>query len=139
VTNAFVRSGQAEQLRFDGFLHVDSDVGCGDPSGEPTVTVIGAKRGNVVTGDGDDVIRVELLSKEVIWSTEFRIVAGGRDDVVEVKGLGRGRERAAGDTTYVSFAIGAKGTWNSSGEGMKRFVDLGAGDNLADGGGADEA
>lgn len=138
VKNAFAQSDKAEELRFDGFAHVDIDVGRGDPGGSSIVTVIGAKRGNIVTGAGDDIIRVELLSNEATWSTEFHIVSGAGDDVVELRGLDRERELASGDMTYASFANGAKGTWNTSGAGMRSVVDLGAGNDRFIGHGSDD-
>lgn len=138
VKNAFAQSDEAEELRFDGFVHVDIDVGRGDPGGRSIITIIGAKRGNIVTGAGDDVIRVALLSNETTWSTQFRIASGGGDDVVELEGLDRDRELAAGDTTYAAFANGAKGTWNTSGAGMRSIVDLGAGNDRFIGHGSDD-
>ncbi|WP_291295869.1 VCBS repeat-containing protein [Elioraea sp.] len=152
VKNAFAQSDEAEELRFDGFVQVDIAVGSGDPGGASIITVIGAKRGNIVTGAGDDIIRVEVLSNEGTWNNEFRINAGAGDDVVTITGLDRDRELAGGDTTYASF-VGTGGTWNTSGGTTATFVDLGdgndrfighgsddtvtggAGDDLADGGG----
>jgi hypothetical protein len=128
VKNAFAQSDRAEELRFDGFVQVDIDVGRGDADGDSLVTVIGAKRGNIVTGEGDDIIRVEILSNEATWLNEFRIASGGGDDVVEITGLDRERELAGGDTTYASF-VNTGGVWNTSGDTTRTFVDLGAGND----------
>lgn len=138
VKNAFAQSDQAEELRFDGFVQVDIDVGRGDAEGASIVTVVGAKRGNIVTGEGDDVIRVEMLSNEASWNNEFRIATGGGDDVVELTGLDRDGELAGGDTTYASFANGAGGTWDVSGRMTRSFVDLGAGNDRFIGHGSDD-
>ncbi|WP_144185486.1 FG-GAP repeat domain-containing protein [Elioraea rosea] len=138
VKNAFAQSDQAEELRFDGFVQVDIDVGRGDAEGASIVTVVGAKRGNIVTGDGNDVIRVEMLSNEASWNNEFRIVTGGGDDVVELTGLDRDGELAGGDTTYAEFANGAGGRWDVSGGMTRSFVDLGAGNDRFIGHGSDD-
>lgn len=126
VKNAFAQSDQAEHLRFDGFVHVDIAVGSAEPADGSVIEVVGAKRGNIVTGDGNDIITVEMLSNEGQWNNEFRIVAGGGDDLVTLAGLDRAEELAGGDTTYAAFA-GTSGRWNSSGSDTTTFTDLGAG------------
>ncbi len=138
VKNAFAQSDAAEDLRFDGFVQVDIDIGRADADGASIVTVTGAKRGNIVTGEGDDIIRVEMLSNEASWNNEFRIVTGGGDDVVELAGLNRDHELAGGDTTYAEFANGAGGIWDVSGRMTRSFVDLGAGNDRFIGHGSDD-
>jgi hypothetical protein len=135
VKNAFAQSDQAEHLRFDGFVHVDIAVGSAEPGDGSVIEVAGAKRGNIVTGDGDDIITVEMLSNEAQWNNEFRIVAGGGDDLVVLRGLDRAEELAGGDTTYAGFA-GTRGSWNSSGSNTSTFTDLGAGHDRFNGHGS---
>jgi hypothetical protein len=131
VKNALAQSDQAEHLRFDGCVQVDVDVGGAEPSDGSVIEVVGAKRGNIVTGD--DIITIETLSNEGLWNNQFRIAAGGGDDMVVLRGLDRAEELAGGDTTYAAFA-GTSGAWNTSGNTTRTFIDLGAGDDLASGG-----
>ena len=121
-----------ERIAFHGFIHVDVVVtsewpseGYG-PSGS-RIDIVGAKRGNIVTGDFDDEISVGMLSNEPTWSNEFRIVSGDGDDSVRLFGARFSPLPGAPvDTTYGSFA-GTGGVWNTSGNWTTTFTDLGAG------------
>ncbi len=128
VKNAFAQSDQAEHLRFDGFVQVDVDVGAAEPSDGSVIEVVGAKRGNIVTGGGDDIITIETLSNGTAWVNEFRVNTDGGDDLVTIAGLDRAEELAGGDTTYAAFA-GTSGAWNTSGNTTRTFIDLGAGND----------
>ena len=126
VKNAVARSDTSERMRFDGFVQVDIELGGELYGSRSIVEVIGAKRGNIVTGASSDQIIVEMLSNETVWNNEFRIATGDGDDTVTLRGLDRALKLLQGDATYARFA-GTIGVWDTSGDNTATFVDLGAG------------
>lgn len=128
IKNAQARSSDAETVRFDGFVHVDVDVGRGaGVTGDSRVELVGAKRGNVATGAGDDSVTIRMATNDAGFVRDFRIATGDGDDVVTLVGLDIAGELAAGDTTYNLPGLDASGTTHRS------FTDLGAGDDRFNG------
>ncbi|WP_304622045.1 VWA domain-containing protein [Roseomonas cutis] len=127
VKNAQAVSDTAESLRLDGFVH--ADVVLGGTAGEGSVVeILGAKRGNVVTGAGDDTVTLRMLTNGADWSTGFRISTGAGDDTVVLTGLDLAAKRAEGDVTYLGGAPGGT-SYSSSGDTQSSFTDLGAGND----------
>jgi len=82
VRNVQALATSAERLRIEGFVHVDVVVGSADHRGSE-VEVIGAKRGNVATGAGDDTIVLAAASNGADWGQTMRLSAGdGNDRIV---------------------------------------------------------
>lgn len=125
VKNAVFLSDEAARLTLSGFVHTDVTLGEG---GDSFVHLIGAKRGNVVTAGGADVIVVESATNTFGWVNEFRIATGGGDDTVIVRPLDVAAMAAAGDATFVATAYGA-GAFASDDSATSTFVALGAGDD----------
>lgn len=84
VKNALAVSDHAADLTFKDFVHVDVYLGNG---GDSSVEIDNAKRGNVVTGTGNDTIDVSLLTNNNDWSNHFEISTGkGSDTITFSKG-----------------------------------------------------
>lgn len=138
VKNAIVQAGYAQNLRFDGFVHVDvnvaicdrqcdaslvaTDCNRGSLDGNSHITINGSKRGNIVTGDGNDVININLVSNGPEWSNEWRLNTGGGDDLVVFAPF-----NYAGNTdpTYMGNGAGL----NTDGTLTSAWVDLGCGND----------
>lgn len=133
VKNVQAIASSAEKLFFDGFVHVDVMVGTGTTDGS-VVTLQGVKRGNVITGAGDDVVAVAMVSNDPTqsWTEDFRIATGAGNDRIMLGGLDVAAEIAAGDITYVRSIVGQKEIF-SSGVGRTSWIDAGAGDDLVRG------
>lgn len=128
VKNALVTSGDAQKLYFDGFVHVDVNVGiC--TAGDSIITINGSKRGNIVTGEGNDQIYINLVSNGPEWSNVFRIATGGGNDTIVIKGLDYSQE--ANDPTFQKEGAGL----DTSGKLTTVYIDLGAGNDGFWGGG----
>ena len=54
--------------------------------GDSTVTIDGAKRGDITTGDGDDTVDIDAQTNNDGWSNLFDIDTGAGDDTVTVTG-----------------------------------------------------
>jgi len=118
----------AANLRFDGFAHVDVSVGTGDACGGSSIEIVGAKRGNVVTGGGDDYVSISTLSNDPFFVQDFRLNTGKGNDCVVVTPLDLAAERAAGDTTFDRVRLDAgEYSWDVSGRRQTVIADLGEG------------
>jgi len=126
VKNASVVSDDAERLTLSGFVHADVVLGDG---GDSFVALLGAKRGNVVTGDGDDVVAVEVATNGSAWVNEFRIATGAGEDIVTIRALDVAARAAAGDATFAATANGA-GAFAGDDAGTRVILDLGTGDDV---------
>lgn len=124
VKNARALSDTAEALVFDGFVHVDAAVGLTDTEGS-AVLVLGAKRGNVVTGAGDDVIEIATASNTQDWSNTFRVASGAGDDTILITGF----DRDLLDRTP-TYTEGPGASLETSGRFATLIVDAGAGDDV---------
>lgn len=94
------------------------------------VTIVGAKRGAVTTGGGDDAITWFSHSNEAGWSNTVTIAAGDGDDVVRVSDISRTR---LDDTLLADNAAPRNGTlWNGAYDGRwtTATVEAGAGDDV---------
>ena len=139
VKNAYLQldAGGAGAYGFDGFVQVD--VNASAVTGDLDLLLRGVKRGNTVTGAGDDRVEIQMPTDSDGWNNEFRISTGAGDDVVVLKGLNRDAAQIS-DATYQSMANAYLGEWNTSGSYTKTFVDLGTGDDKFLGhGSADDA
>ncbi|MDX9873240.1 MAG: tandem-95 repeat protein, partial [Clostridia bacterium] len=83
VKNIEAISEQSADVVLRNFVHTDVTLGDG---GDSTVTIDGAKRGTIVTGDGDDAIDIDAFSNDDGWSNLFDIRTGAGDDVINVTG-----------------------------------------------------
>jgi len=104
VKNVFATNEGAADVTLDNFVHADVALGDG---GDSKVTITGAKRGFVQTGDGDDEISISAQSNGPGWSNTFSIDSGAGDDNVSVEGAPNGFSRTnidagAGDDRVVS-------------------------------------
>jgi Ca2+-binding RTX toxin-like protein len=143
VKNGRFLSTEAETVTMSGFVHADVVLGGG---GDSAVRLLGAKRGNVVTAEGDDIISIEVATNGAAWVNEFRIDAGAGDDLVTVGALDIAAA-AALDATFASTANGAGAfTGNDAGtvviavldNGDDRFVGLGLSRDKVSGGRGDD-
>lgn len=125
VKNAIVLSDTADRVTLSGFVHTDVTLGNGADS---FVALIGAKRGNVITGDGDDVISIQVADNALGWVNTFRVTTGDGDDVVTVGALDIAARIAAGDMTFAATVHGA-GSFTGVDAGTLTIVDLGDGDD----------
>lgn len=125
VKNGSFISDQAERLTMSGFVHADVALGGG---GDSFVLLEGAKRGNVVTAEGDDVITIQVATNGALWVNEFRLNTGAGDDVVTVGALDIASRAAAGDATFAATTNGA-GAFTGHDAGTLLIAVLGDGDD----------
>ncbi|MBR0653423.1 calcium-binding protein [Roseomonas terrae] len=125
VKNAVILSDAADRVTLSGFVHADVTLGGG---GDSFVALIGAKRGNVITGAGDDVITIQVADNALGWVGTFRVTTGEGDDIVTVGALDIAAQVAAGDATFAATAHGAGG-FTGRDAGTQTIIDLGAGDD----------
>lgn len=141
VKNVQLLSDSSQNFFFDGFVHVDAQIGLSDTAGS-TLVLNGTKRGNIITGVGDDVIDIRVVEdQDSVWVTSFRINTGGGDDFVSFKPLDIAAEIAAGDKTFIEavnkpglplFATGVgRTTFTALGSGNDRFVGFDSDDQIA--------
>jgi len=141
VKNAFLQLASGGKYGFDGFVQVDVNASAAAGAESVDLLLQGVKRGNTVTGSGNDRVEIQMLSNEKYWDNEFRVSTGAGDDTVVLRGLDRGGQLASDDATYEAMTGGAYlGEWNTSGSYTKAFVDLGTGnDKFLGHGSADDA
>lgn len=125
VKNANFLSDTAARLTLSGFVHTDVTLGDG---GDSVVQLVGAKRGNVVTGSGDDMVLVDAATNLYAWVSEFRIATGRGDDTVVVRPLDTDAAAAAGDVTFAATANGA-GAFAATDAAIRVVASLGGGDD----------
>lgn len=125
VKNGSFLSDEAGNVTLSGFVHADVELGGG---GDSSVLLRGAKRGNVLTGGGDDDVAIEVASNVHGWVNEFRVAAGGGDDTVVVRALDISAAAAA-DATFAATAGGA-GAFTGTDAGALVFAELGTGDDI---------
>lgn len=128
VKNLQVTSPSAQQLYLDGIVHVDAQIGVGSTD-DSYLFLNGAKRGNVITGGGDDVVEVRMVVYDVSgFSDDFRINTGAGDDYVRLGGLDVNAELTQGDTTYSQWLATGR-PLITTGESQRSFVALGEGND----------
>ncbi|BDG71952.1 hypothetical protein [Roseomonas fluvialis] len=124
VKNGTFTSAEAQNVTMSGFVHADVSLGGG---GDSSVLLLGAKRGNVATAEGDDVVNIQVATNVFGWVNEFRVRTGAGDDFVTVGALDIAAA-AAVDATFASTANRA-GAFTGTDAGTLAFVKLGAGDD----------
>lgn len=138
VKNLQFLSDGAQRVVFDGFVHIDAEVGLAD-GGDSHLVLNGVKRANVITGEGDDVIDIRMVEDQnSVWVTTFRINSGAGDDLVSFKALDIAAELEAGDFTYVQARNKPGLPLVATGEGRTTFTALGAGDDEFEGFNSDD-
>ncbi|WP_207477944.1 calcium-binding protein [Arenibaculum pallidiluteum] len=89
LKNLSVTTRADAQLTVRDIVHVDvrtSGIWDRDPDGiGSTIEILGAKRGNVVTGADNDTILIQPVSNGKFWNNEFRISSGGGSDTIIVR------------------------------------------------------
>lgn len=143
VRNAQALASSSESLRFEGFVHVDVVVGTAEAWGS-RVELIAAKRGNVLTGPGDDHVVVAAASNGPAWGQSFRIEVGDGDDRVELRtldelgltGAGFGHLRQGNGKALDGSGAGQT-AWVRGGDGRDVFLLGGLEDRIWGGAGAD--
>lgn len=106
VANAVLLGAAGLVARFSGFTHVDAQLG----DGASVLELIGVQRANLITGDGDDVLRIDTLRTNRKAEQDYRVVTGNGDDVVRI-----GAAVASGET---------------GGFGQRSHIRLGGGDDV---------
>ncbi|MBE0532069.1 MAG: tandem-95 repeat protein, partial [Rhodospirillales bacterium] len=146
VKNIEAVSEQSADVVLQNFVHTDVTLGDG---GDSTVTIDGAKRGTIVTGDGDDVIDIDALTNNDGWSNLFDVRSGAGNDTITVtgdKGLtevladgGAGNDRITVDGNYEKATLdGGAGDDTLLGGAGKDTLIGGTGSDLLDGGAGDD-
>jgi Ca2+-binding RTX toxin-like protein len=149
VKNGTVATDEAANLSFSGFVHVDAIVGI-DASEGSNLELTGVKRGNIVVGNGDDHVSVQIATNGTSWSNEFRVNAGAGNDVVTFSTLDVSAARTQdptfahidglqlindynGSDTTLHISLGA-GSDAAKGAGGNDIIDGGTGSNFLSGG-----
>lgn len=83
VKNIEVSSDSYGTLTISNFVHVDINLG-GDENS--TLVINDAKRGNITTSNGDDVITINALTNNSNWSNDFNIDTNAGGDIIEARG-----------------------------------------------------
>jgi FecR protein len=87
VKNIWADSDTAADIRIENFVHADVSFGNG---GDSDITITGAKRGFITTGDGNDTITVDAVSNGPGLSHTFELNTGAGDDHVVFNGASDG-------------------------------------------------
>ena len=136
VGNVAIENGDSTDVAIHGFVHADVVLG---GAGGSAVTIVDAKRGSVVTGDGDDTIDTAAYSDGAGNGNRFDVAAGAGNDVVTVTGYASYTNVVAdgGDGNDTIRFLGSGAALLHGGQGDD-ILSGDAGDDLLDGGsGAD--
>jgi Ca2+-binding RTX toxin-like protein len=135
VKNSTVTTDEAANLSFSGFVHVDASVGIDATKGS-NLELTGVKRGNIVVGNGNDHVDVQLATNGAVWSNDFRVNAGAGNDVVTFSAL----DVSAASTRDPTFAQmdGLQLINDYNGSDTTLHVSLGAGSDAANGAGGND-
>lgn len=99
----------------DAWVHLSDDI-------DHSITLDGAKRGEVVLGNGNNIVLIGAETNDPYWTMGFTIVTGSGNDTITVGLASR---------NYVG------GTYD--GALTKSWVDAGAGDDVIHGGAGDDS
>lgn len=125
VKNVLAVSDTAQNIHVKDFVHADILLG---GTGNSTVEVLNVKRGNVVTGDGNDNVHLSLLSNDSGWVNETVIKTGkGDDNIVITQGQSL---KAIGGIVNASATNGGNGITNGSNTTV--YIDAGEGNDTID-------
>ena len=83
VKNIEAMSDGASEVTLRNFVATDVTLGDG---GDSTVIIDGAKRGNITTGNGNDVVDIDAQSNDVGWDNTFRVDTGEGNDAITLTG-----------------------------------------------------
>jgi len=125
VKNVLAVSDTAQNIEVKDFVHADIMLG---GTGNSTVEILNVKRGNVVTGDGNDNVHLSLLSNDNGWVNETVIKTGkGDDNIVITQGQSL---KAIGGIVNASATNGGNGVTNGSNTTV--YIDAGEGNDTID-------
>lgn len=131
VKNVSARIDQPGAYAFDGFVHADVDGREAAGGDGLDLLVRGAKRGNLLAGDGSDRIAVETVWSSSFGVSEFHIGTGAGDDAVRITPLPYSEAvLLRGDPTYAGLADEAGASWSGSQNWTTAFADLGDGNDV---------
>ncbi|MBB4267576.1 DUF4114 domain-containing protein [Roseospira visakhapatnamensis] len=122
--SVLARSDESADLSVDNFVHAEVRLGDG---GDSAVTIDRAKRGVVVTGDGDDVVDIDAQTNNAGWDNTFTVATGDGDDTAVITG-DKGHTQIVADMGDGDDTVTLDGRMRSS------EVDGGAGDDTLTGG-----
>lgn len=88
IQNIRIESDAAGDVEVSNFVHADVQLGDG---GDSQVTITGAKRGSVATGDGDDWVSITAVSDGAPGSTSFDVWTSSGDDTLVFSGAAGGK------------------------------------------------
>jgi Ca2+-binding RTX toxin-like protein len=144
VRNVLIDDDQPRNITIRNFVDTDVKLGDGGPS---TVSVIDAKGGSIVTGDGADTVTVVARSDSTggALSNELEISTGAGDDVIRVTAAsnrltlptidaGDGADTIEILGTSADRVFGGAGDDRILTSGGNDIVDGGSGDNYIDAG-----
>ncbi len=128
IKNAEVSQFTGTSLRVENFvdawIHLSDDIG-------RSLTVDGAKRGEVTTGGGNDTITIGIDSNSSGWTNEFLVVSGDGNDLITYRMSERNMVGDAyrGQWTTTTTRAG-DGDDTVQGWGSDEIVDGGAGNDV---------
>lgn len=129
VKNLQLLSDGAQKFFLDGFVHVDAEIGRNDTAAT-TLVLNGSKRSNIITGLGDDLIDIRMVSDQnSVWVDTFRVNTGAGKDTVLLSGLDINGELAAGDMTFIQAENKPGLALINTGEGRNTYVATGGNDD----------
>lgn len=129
VKNLQLLSDSAQKFFLDGFVHVDAEIGRTDTAAT-TLILNGSKRANIITGLGDDLIDIRMVSDQnSVWVDAFRVNTGAGKDTVLLSGLDINAELAAGDMTFIQAENKPGLALVNTGEGRSTYLATGANDD----------
>ncbi|KQM32280.1 MULTISPECIES: hypothetical protein [unclassified Rhizobium] len=125
VKNVLAVSDTAQNIQVKDFVHADILLG---GNGNSTVEVLNVKRGNVVTGDGNDNVHLSLLSNSTAWVNDTVIkTGGGNDNIVITQGQSL---KDIGGIVNATGSNGGNGVTNGSSTTV--YIDAGDGNDTID-------
>lgn len=145
VKNIEVTSEHGGNVTVNNFVHADVSLGT-DSNESSNITVNGAKRSNIQTGNGDDSITINSYTNGSGWSNTQQVQSQDGDDVIMLtgdKGHTRFNVDAGGDNDTVIIdgeyhsSVVSLGDGNDSMQGTDSYdeIDGGSGSDTIEGGG----
>lgn len=134
VKNASLISDVADNVKLNGFVHVDADYSA-VTSGLNSLDLVGVKRANFLGGSGTDVLTIELLANVNKttgiggWDNDFHIATGAGNDYVTINSFDA---TSADATRYTTYSQGQflKDAQDNSGRSSTVYADLGTGNDV---------
>lgn len=111
VANAVLLGDAGLAARFAGFTHVDAQLG----NGASVLHLVGVQRANLITGDGDDVLRIDTLRSNRKAEQDYRVVTGDGDDVVRIGAASRrARPAVSANAAMSASAMAMTASWGAT-------------------------